>query len=420
MFAVWAATRQGKPAFCRGLKCGQVHGGSDLAGGGLFGLGAALFCVVAIGCHSGTTSVPEKQPASIVDSTASTPAAQPSQRSTAVDADSNASTIQLSESLMRQGLVVKANPRTGAIESVDCGQVVVTDSLAAQLSALGDLTQIVIRKSAISAANWGQLASKWTKLQHLDLRGCHLQAEVVLGLRQLGGTLKSLRLGGQEAQVQLDAASWECLGQFTSLKVLSAEKVDFVDLTKLDRSAALSELYLTQSTINDDQVDSWQSLTGLKKIRLAGTSIGSATVRAVAQLPQLEDLDISQCPGVDDRCVAELKPLRKSLKRLNLYRTNLTDTGAAVLSVLTGLQWLNLDDTKIGDSGLESLKDLSSLTFLHLGLTAVTDAGITQLAKLKMLRSLIVTRTKVTAAGVEALRSANPNVDIQLEYVAGQ
>jgi len=68
--------------------------------------------------------------------------------------------------------------------------------------------------------------------------------------------------------------------------------------------------------------------------------------------PSLFDDDLQQLAGMT------------SLKRLNLWRVAMTDSGVAHLADLTNLENLNLDNTQVSDEGLKSLQKMNHLLTL--------------------------------------------------------
>jgi hypothetical protein len=79
-----------------------------------------------------------------------------------------------------------------------------------------------------------------------------------------------------------------------------------------------------------------------------------------------------------------------------------------VIVGVRSLTRLVLSNTGVTDPGLKSLSALERLTALGLRGTAVTDAGLKELSALGSLRTLHLRDTQVTEKGVEELRTALP------------
>ncbi|MBX9668828.1 MAG: protein kinase [Candidatus Obscuribacterales bacterium] len=69
------------------------------------------------------------------------------------------------------------------------------------------------------------------------------------------------------------------------------------------------------------------------------------------------------------------------IKKLNLFRTAITDSGLEHLSKLPQLEELDLGITKITDEGVKLLRQFPSLKTIRLTSTAITDAGVSELSR---------------------------------------
>lgn len=124
--------------------------------------------------------------------------------------------------------------------------------------------------------------------------------------------------------------------------------------------------------------------------------------------------------------------------RMILDRSDVTDRGAAVVSLLPNLRELSIDAESLSDSSVEVFGTLSQLRVLKLGnaklmtdQTAVqigkltgleeliwtgsqlTDQGLGEIAKLSGLRRLTISGAGVTPEGEDWLRAALPNCKIR-------
>ena len=149
--------------------------------------------------------------------------------------------------------------------------------------------------------------------------------------------------------------------------------------------------------------------------------MSDAGLEALSGCKTLEEIDLSEDSLISDEGTPHLAKLT-NLKKLNLWRVQITDAGAVPLASLTKLEWLNLDNSKLADGGLVLLKDMKSLTFLHIGSTQVTEAGAASLFHLKTLKDLKVTRTALGASetAVAELKKNLPGTAIQTEYVEAE
>ncbi len=307
----------------------------------------------------------------------------------------------------------------GTVTEVSFRDVAATDALATSTAQLEKLNKLVVVQSSMTDAGWQELG-KLTGLQQLDLRGCPLTNAQLQAVAANQTELRALRLSGKSGATQVDDAGLDWLANLTDLKALALDDlwVSSASLEHLADHPRLAELYLANTLVDDQALDIIASLPALRKLRLAQTSIGATGLERLSDLP-IEDLDISECSQVFDNAMPAVGQLT-TLKRLNLWRVAITDDGVRALSGLSELRWLNLDNTQISDAGLASLQPLKQLEFLHLGSTGVSDAGMPQLVELSSLKDLKVTRTAVTEAGVQTVTDSNPDVQVQLKYVAGQ
>lgn len=157
----------------------------------------------------------------------------------------------------------------------------------------------------------------------------------------------------------------------------------------------------------------------LKKLRLTGlrTENGrfpTAALVALAQAPQLADIDVSGSPATAaDLAAVDWKTGFPKLTKLNLYQTQVGDAGVdALLPLADRLTSLNLDDAQIGPDSAAKIAQFTQLTFLHVGRSTLDDASVAEFAKLGKLAKIHITRSKATEAGADALRAALPNCEV--------
>ena len=111
------------------------------------------------------------------------------------------------------------------------------------------------------------------------------------------------------------------------------------------------------------------------------------------------------------RGLAHLAPLTR-LRRLDLFRTRVTDAGLDAIAAIGTLEQLNLDYTKVTGAGLARLHPLKNLRELRLNSAAIGDDNIGELAAFPALRRLNIYHTLVTDKGFEKLKSALPRCEV--------
>lgn len=163
-------------------------------------------------------------------------------------------------------------------------------------------------------------------------------------------------------------------------------------------------------------------------VRLEGCSEPGKSLAALADLPDLERLYISNSAVTDDdlRHIAGLKKLR----RLALWRTNITERGIRHLENLENLELLDIHGSNVGEDALPHLARLphlrqiiTTMTLSDRGLAclrdfahhpriirgkivveAVTDQGMADLGTLTWITDLDIRGGRVSAAGYAQLR----------------
>lgn len=341
----------------------------------------AAIVFFAIGCDRQTANLPDQatSPATISQT--------PAKPIPADDAEAVAVVEAVTDQIRRGG--------QGEIIGLDFRDTEVTDETLVAVGKLSQLQQLDLRDGSISDAGLAHLTE----------------------LKQL----KALRLSGKSGDTNVTDDGMKFVAQLPNLKLLSLDSlwVSEIGLSELRGMANLQELYMAETTIADEAIEIMASMPKLKKLRLAKTQIGAPAIAAMPQLEKLEELDLSECAQLSDEAMGPLAEM-KSLKKLNLWRVNLTDQGIQPIGKLSNLESLNLDNTRLTDAGLPAIGGLKKLTFLHLGSTSISNAGLDELKELKNLKNLIVTRTAVTQEGVDALQTSLPQTEIQLVHADDQ
>jgi internalin A len=147
------------------------------------------------------------------------------------------------------------------------------------------------------------------------------------------------------------------------------------------------EVSLARTWASDDDVERVAEIKTLKRLDLTLTYVTDAGVQHLQKLPELEDLTLDTAEAITDAAASYLRA-DKHLRRLVLRGTDITDVGMPYLAALTALKSLDLSHTMIGDVGLESLPALSELEELNLGGTRITGTNLNFLKLLPKLKKL--------------------------------
>jgi Leucine-rich repeat (LRR) protein len=182
-------------------------------------------------------------------------------------------------------------------------------------------------------------------------------------------------------------------------------------LTNLERPS-FSLHFLPTYTVDDKGVSYFAGLTRLRELRLSQSRVRTPNFRPFAHL---ESLDLSDAPLFDDAGMTTLEGL-KSLHRLYLRNTPITDEGLKHLSALTALQELDLYGTGVTDRGIGSLRNLVAMRKLNLLGAEVTDSGMETLAHMPHLRELNLYRSRVSNSGLAKLAELKEIAFLDVRY----
>jgi len=326
------------------------------------------------------------------------------------------------KALQAAGAVVKTDAG-GSATDVDLHGATLSTETIELLPELKSLRVLNLADSSFSDADLAILDHVSLQLANLDVRGCPLSNKAPTSIARFTG-LRALRFSGKNGKTSIDDDGVKSLAACKSLKLLALDELSFVGtdgITALAGLTDLEELYLAGTIVDDDTSKVIARFPKLKKLRLARNQIGDAGLEVLSTYSGIEELDLSENSLITDAGMASIAKLT-ALKKLNLWRVQVSDDGALKLAPLTRLEWLNLDNTKLTDGGLPALKDMNSLKFLHLGSTQITAAGAPALFHLKSLKDLKITRTALGAsnAAVSELKKHLPDTAIQTEYVESE
>ncbi len=326
------------------------------------------------------------------------------------------------KALQTSGATIKTDGGGTAI-SVDLHGATLAPDTLSQLAELKSLSVLNLADSSFSDADLSALENVSLHLANLDLRGCALSNKACGTIARFTG-LRALRFSGKNGKTSIDDDGVKKLAACKSMKALALDDLSFVGtdgVTALSTLSELEELYLAATIVDDDTCKIIAAFPKLKKLRLSRNQVGDPGLEVLSSCSGLEELDLSEDSLITDAGMAYLAKLT-GLKKLNLWRVQVSDDGALMLAPLTRLVWLNLDNTKLSDAGLPALKDMNALTFLHLGSTQITAAGAPLLFHLKSLKDLKLTRTALGGSDVAVaeLKKNLPNTAIQTEYVESE
>jgi|GEM_PF-762545 len=211
---------------------------------------------------------------------------------------------------------------------------------------------------------------------------------------------------------KFDDAGCERIAQLRGLRDLycPGTAVTGRGLRHLKGRAALIQLDVSELELTDDDLETLASLPSLQMLRFSvfpgKGKISDGGLRALGGMQNLSSLVLAGHDIGDEGLahlaeLTQLQSLQIGSRRQRLER--LTNDGLKHLSGMTRLRMLHLDGTAINDDGLKYLAELPQLSMVSLASTQVSGTGAAPLAKLPNLSMLILAECPVDDAGVAVL-----------------
>jgi hypothetical protein len=154
-----------------------------------------------------------------------------------------------------------------------------------------------------------------------------------------------------------------------------------------DSKGNIVEVSLARTWATDADVERVTAIKTLKKLDLSLTYVSDIGAEAIGKLAQLEELNLFTAEFVTDAAIAYLRS-NSNLRVLNLRGTDVTDTSLEYVARLANLRSLDISFTQISDVGLEHLAALSHLETLNLGGLKISGVGLHVLKYLPNLKKL--------------------------------
>ena len=166
------------------------------------------------------------------------------------------------------------------------------------------------------------------------------------------------------------------------------------------------------SSLEEQSASPLDSPGQLEAMAAIGTMGGF--VAPISQRSSWLDVNLSLIrPAVDDAQIKLLEQLKQTIIWLNLGDTAITDEGVGqTVAWLKSLRRLRLDRTRITDEGVSHLAGLEKLEILNLFGTRVGDGCLVTIEHMPSLQTVYLWDTKVTKAGLDRLRSVRPDLNL--------
>ena len=181
-----------------------------------------------------------------------------------------------------------------------------------------------------------------------------------------------------------------------------------------DKTGTIVEASLERTWATDNDIDFIVALKTIKKLDLSFTYVTDRGIKKLQALQQLDDLTLDTAEFLTDASMAHLRANR-ALRRLVVRGVDITDAGMPYIGEMAGLRYLDISYTMLGDVGLEHLPNLSELEHLKIGATLITGLNLNFLKLLPKLKSLSLRGVQRRNAGA----CWTPNVtDLDLDTIS--
>src|SRR5690606_16558527 len=138
---------------------------------------------------------------------------------------------------------------------------------------------------------------------------------------------------------------------------------------------AIVGLNFRSTWIEDEDLRDVARVKTLRRLDLSHTRITDLGFPALKELQNVEDLNLYFAEQIGDGALAVARGWTK-LKRLNLRGTKVTDLGVAQLAGHPSLEWLDVGYSLYTDGGFEPLTTMPNLRAIAVGGNKVTDVGL--------------------------------------------
>jgi Leucine-rich repeat (LRR) protein len=165
-----------------------------------------------------------------------------------------------------------------------------------------------------------------------------------------------------------------------------------------DKNGDIIEASLARTNATDEDVHDVAQIKTLKRLDLAFTYVTDLGIKELRGLRQLEDLDLETAEALTDAAMNYVREI-PTLKRLKVRGVDITDAGMPAIGKMSGLIALDLSHTMIEDVGLEVLPSLGQLEELKIGGNMITGLNLNFLKLLPKLKRLSLSGVQRRNAG---------------------
>jgi Leucine-rich repeat (LRR) protein len=156
-----------------------------------------------------------------------------------------------------------------------------------------------------------------------------------------------------------------------------------------DENGQIVAVDLSSTWIKDADLERVGEIKSLRKLNLAHTKITDVGIEHLKPLENVVEMNLYYAEYITDTALAHLRGWKK-LEVLNLRGTRMTSQVFESLSQLTALRSLDIAFTEVEDDGFEQLSTLARLEHLAMGGNRLSGTALASLKLLPALRSLDV------------------------------
>lgn len=200
------------------------------------------------------------------------------------------------------------------------------------------------------------------------------------------------------------------LRDLKSLDLEQCQKLSDAAIARTIAGMKLRSLNLNFNNIGPETIKAVAKMSTLKELQLAAAPVGDRDMNLLSGLTQLERLNLAHTELTAKSC-KWIKQMH-ALKDLNLSSDCLIGAGLTDLKHLK-LESLNISLCDLANDNLAPVSDFKSLKCLDISGNMITDGGLESLKRLHGLKTLLLRNSRrLTPKAISALKKALPNCEI--------
>ena len=296
--------------------------------------------------------------------------------------------LSLFEISLDDSIVERVISKLVLLQAINLHGTWISDAPLSLLRELEHLEELILSRTHVTNSGV-QLLAKCFSLRYLALEETQVDANAFPHLAAL--SLQTLRL--ERVDISPRQSDLRILSNLRRLDLRSAVLED----GQLILPAAIEELDLSGSEINDQTLESLKYLSRLRVLNLSGTTISGSCLQYLYNSFSLECLEVSETE-IADSALALLGQL-DNLSILDLSNSKIVN--AHVLEKFPHLRTLHLENTPLSQETLNALTYMPQLQTLYLIGVEVEDRIFAFLSGLANLQNLYMDKTSINGSGLK-------------------